>query len=167
MAPRLDLVPLAGFAALMIAAAIVDVRQRIIPNAIVAAVCLLWPLELAITRATPLVTALESAAGAGIVLAAGALLFARGLLGGGDVKLLAAASLWSGAAALPALLMLTAVFGGVLALAALMPLALARLGGGGRSSELPPAAGTFAAPVPYGVAITAAALMVTIPIHFA
>jgi prepilin peptidase CpaA len=93
MASRLDLLPLAGFAGLMIAAAIVDLRRRVIPNAIAAATCLLWPLDLAITRATPLTTALTSAAGAGLVLAAGAVLFARGVLGGGDVKLLAVASL--------------------------------------------------------------------------
>jgi prepilin peptidase CpaA len=165
MAPRLDLVPLAYFAALMIAAAIVDWRRRIIPNAIVAALCLLWPVDLAFARTIPLIAALEAAAGAGLVFAAGAVFFARGMVGGGDVKLLAAASLWSGAAALPALLMLTALLGGVLALAALIPLALARLGGGGRSSETPPAA-ALTVPIPYGVAIAGAALIVTIPPHF-
>jgi prepilin peptidase CpaA len=167
MMPRLEVVPVAAFAALMIEAAIVDLRRRIIPNAIVAAVCLLWPVDLAITRSIPLVTALETAGGAGIVFAAGALLFARGLLGGGDVKLLAAVSLWAGVDALPALLILTAIFGGVLALAALSPLVLARLGGGGRSSEISQRSAALGAPIPYGVAIAGAALVVTIPLHLA
>jgi len=165
MAPRLDLLPLAGFAGLMIGAAIVDLRRRIIPNAIAMAACLLWPLDLAITRATALTTAFESAAGAGLVLAAGAVLFARGALGGGDVKLLAAASLWSGAAALPALLLLTALLGGVVALAALIPLVLAR-SEGGQSSESPHSGAALATPIPYGVAIAGAALIVTISLHF-
>lgn len=51
-----------------------------------------------------------------IVFAAGALLFSRGWLGGGDVKLLAACAIWSGFAGLPWLLLGTAITGGVLAL---------------------------------------------------
>src|SRR5579862_5716140 len=93
--------------------------------------------------------------GAVLVFALGAALFARGLIGGGDVKLLAAASLWAGATAVPMLLALTALFGGVVAAAFLTP--LARLGAARRGT-----AGTLAGgqtPIPYGVAIAAAALL--------
>ena len=55
------------------------------------------------------------------VFLVGAVLFARGWLGGGDVKLLTAATLWAGPAGTPALLVLTGVLGGVLALFLLMP----------------------------------------------
>ncbi len=58
---------------------------------------------------------------AAAVFLGGAVLFARGYLGGGDVKLLAAATLWAGPAGTPTLLMLTGVLGGALALFLLMP----------------------------------------------
>ena len=61
----------------------------------------------------------------------GAILFSRGWLGGGDVKLLTAATLWVGPAGTPTLLLLTSVLGGGLALLWLMP--------GGRQLASPPA----------------------------
>lgn len=55
--------------------------------------------------------------GAGaLLLAVGAVLFAFGWLGGGDVKLLAAISVWMGFSLLPAYLVLVGLAGGVLAL---------------------------------------------------
>ena len=53
---------------------------------------------------------------------AGAVLFARGWLGGGDVKLLSAATLWAGAPQTFGLLAATGVLGGVLALFLVSPL---------------------------------------------
>ena len=50
------------------------------------------------------------------VFLAGAVLFARGWLGGGDAKLLSAATLWAGASQTLGLLLVTGVLGGVLAL---------------------------------------------------
>ncbi len=50
------------------------------------------------------------------VLGAGIVLFAAGVFGGGDAKLLAAATLWTGWGVLPAYLFLVALSGGVLAL---------------------------------------------------
>jgi prepilin peptidase CpaA len=85
-------------------------------------------------------------------------LFSRGLMGGGDVKLLTAATLWAGPGLTPSLLIVTAVLGGLLTLALLSPLAL--------RAVFAPAAVADAAkrmPVPYGVAIAGAALIVTIP----
>jgi prepilin peptidase CpaA len=164
MAPQLGLLPLAGFATLMVTAAVIDFRRLVIPNSIVVALCLLWPLHIDSARAAPVGAGLESAVAAVIVLAAGAFLFARGLLGGGDVKLLATASLWAGAGAVPALLILTALIGGALALVFLTP--LGRMGGGmPRVDQISRDGVTFAGrtPIPYGVAIAGAALIVTIP----
>ena len=85
-------------------------------------------------------------------------------LGGGDVKLLVAAVLWAGAGATPTLLLMTGVLGGVIALFLLMPLggqfvASARLMLGHALLEHESGA---AAPIPYGVAIAGAAVIVTL-----
>src|SRR5260370_24293776 len=95
MAIQLPLVPLAGFAGLMTTAAVEDFRRLMIPNALTLALCVLWPLHLATAPTITLAAAL-GAAGCGLaVFLAGALLFSRGLVGGGDVKLLTAATLWA------------------------------------------------------------------------
>ena len=57
---------------------------------------------------------------AGILFLAGFALFAFGLLGGGDVKLLAAAALWAGADQMMIFLAATAAFGGLLGILLLM-----------------------------------------------
>ena len=94
----------------------------------------------------------------------GAVLFARGYLGGGDVKLLAAATLWAGPADTPALLVLTGMLGGALAVFLLMPFG-AQLAAAGRALLTPSSASSAehapATAVPYGVAIAGAALIVT------
>jgi prepilin peptidase CpaA len=94
-------------------------------------------------------------------------LFARGWLGGGDVKLLCAATLWAGPAGTPTLLLLTGVLGGALALFLLMPFGSqiamavrALLGQPSMSAER-----GLATPVPYGVAIAGAALIVILSPH--
>nr|WP_295663819.1 prepilin peptidase [Polymorphobacter sp.] len=96
------------------------------------------------------------AAGAGVFFI-GALLFSRGWLGGGDVKLLAACALWAGFLGLPLLLLGTAFAGGVLALLAVV----------GRMLATP--AVTYRGlqrdgPLPYAVAILGGAiLLATMP----
>ncbi|MBV8739861.1 MAG: prepilin peptidase [Alphaproteobacteria bacterium] len=166
MALRLDLLLLVGFVGLMIVAAVSDFRRLVIPNWLVLALCALWPLHIAATDTVSLATTPASIFVAAAVLASGALLFARGLIGGGDVKLLAAASLWGGPSGVMRLLLMTALCGGVLALAFLVP--LGRLSGAGRRIPQPGAAlvGTGSTPIPYGIAISAAALIVTIPHYF-
>ena len=109
---ELHLVPLAGFAGLMAAAAVEDFRRLVIPNPMVAGLCVLWPLHLAAAPSFTLAGSGGAAACASAVFLAGALLFSRGLIGGGDVKLLAAATLWAGPGGTPALLVVTAVLGG-------------------------------------------------------
>ena len=178
MSVALHLVPLAGFAGLMATAAFEDLRRLVIPNRLVLLLCLLWPLHVAIAPTPSLAAAGGAALCAAAVFATGALFFARGLIGGGDVKLLAAATLWAGPGATPALLVATGLLGGLLSLLLLTPMggliAAARptqpdpAGAAPPGAAVPGAALPGATPVlvPYGVAIAAAALIVTIPPNF-
>jgi len=155
---------LGGFAALMTAAAFEDFRRLTIPNRLVVGLCLLWLLRVAVTPASEWLAALEAAGAAAAVFVAGALLFSRGLVGGGDVKLMAAATLWAGAAGVPALLLGTALLGGLLSLVFLTPIG-ARLAMGWAAKQNPvtaPSAAAGSVPVPYGIAIAGAAAIVTI-----
>src|SRR5258707_322325 len=150
----------AGFSVIMAAAAFEDFRRFIIPNLLPAALCLLWPVYFA--AAPSLSGALWSLGCGAAVFIVGAFLFARGYLGGGDVKLLSAAALWAGPAGTPGLLLLTGILGGALALFLLMPLgaeiaSMARTALSRRSTT--PIETAMPNPVPYGVAIAAAAVI--------
>lgn len=160
-----NLLPLAGFAVVMVAAAFVDFRRLVIPNELVAALCTLWLLHVEGTRGAAPAAALAAIAGAALALIGGAILFARGLIGGGDVKLFAAAALWAGARAVPRLLALTALIGGGLALLFVSPLGPRLIAVRRPDPAAAAGAGVLRVghtPIPYGVAIAAAALIVTI-----
>src|SRR5436309_2929278 len=147
---------LAGFALVMAVAAIEDFRRLVIPNLLPIALCVLWPIYFAASAS--LAGALAAIGCALVVFLGGALLFARGWLGGGDVKLLSAATLWAGPAGTPTLLMLTGVLGGALALFLLMPFG-GQLATAARAMLGQPPIDTgrgLAMPVPYGVAIAGA-----------
>jgi prepilin peptidase CpaA len=139
------------FAALLIAAAIQDMRSLRISNLLVVAV-----LAVAIARAFIVSdqTWWEHLASFAITLAAGTLLFSRGWMGGGDAKLLAAASAWFGLAQLAWYIAAVAMLGGVLTLI-LLPLRRLRpaseADGGWRGLKR-------GRSIPYGVAIAAGAL---------
>lgn len=153
------------FAVVMVVAAFEDFRRLTIPNLLPILLCAVWPVYLA---AAPSLYGAVAAIGCALaVFLVGAVLFARGWLGGGDVKLLSAATLWAGSAGTPALLMLTGVLGGALALFLLLPfgnhMAAAARGMLGQP-PLPTERG-FAIPVPYGVAIAGAALIVVLSPH--
>lgn len=131
-------------AALLVAAAVFDLHRREIPNTIVVAVAVLaipfwWASGLAPWPgvATQLGVAL-------VVFALFAFAFARGWMGGGDVKLLTALALWLPLNALLALLFIMSVAGGVLTIAIV---AWSRLQRSGATPE-----------IPYGVAIAFAGL---------
>jgi prepilin peptidase CpaA len=166
MRGTLHYLALGGFVALMAIAAFEDFRRFTIPNWLTLGLCALWPLSL---------LAASSVAGAvgdltcGLsVFAVGALLFARGYLGGGDVKLLAAAALWAGPPLLPSLLIVTGLLGGVLALILVSPIG-AILVSGTRARlgfTASPETAVASTPVAYGVAIAAAALIVILPPQF-
>ena len=98
----------------------------------------------------------------------GAWLFSRGLIGGGDVKLLAAATLWAGPAATLPLLVVTALLGGLLCILLVTPAGalIAALRPTLLDSAGDPTRGADRVLVPYGVAISAAALIVMIPPNF-
>ncbi len=65
MALRLNLLPLAGFVALMIAAVVIDFRRLVIPNGPVVGLCLLWPLRFGSAREVSPVGSLETVAARG------------------------------------------------------------------------------------------------------
>lgn len=173
-------VGLSLFTAVMAVAAFEDFRRLTIPNLLPLLLCAAWPLYVA-TAPSPsgmvpggmvpggMIDWMLSAVGCALaVFLGGAVLFARGWLGGGDVKLLAAATLWAGAPLTLALLVATAILGGVLALILLSP--FGRLALAARSLLGPPALAEAhgpAVPVPYGVAIAGAGLIVVVSPQFA
>lgn len=113
---------LALFAALLIGAGVQDLRTMHIANGFSLAVAGLfaaWAVAaLAAGRLSP--ADLAFAVGCAVVVfAVGAAAFAAGGLGGGDVKLLAAASLFAGPTRIVDFLAVTAIAGGVLGLAIL------------------------------------------------
>jgi prepilin peptidase CpaA len=168
MPVALHLIPLAGFAGLMATSAIEDFRRLIIPNGLVLGLCVLWLLHVATAPMLSLSAAGFAALCAAAVFIVGALLFSRGLLGGGDVKLLAVATLWAGPAATLPLLVLTGLLGGLLCLLILTPVGALVAAARSTFRDPPRVAESSANPVvvPYGVAIAAAALIVTIPPNF-
>ena len=149
-----------AFMLMMAAAAFEDFRRFIIPNPLTLGLCLLWPLYFA---GAPSLAAALAAVGCGFaVFLVGAVLFARGYVGGGDVKLLSAAALWVGPAGLANLLLLTGILGGALALFLLFPAgsrlaAAARAALGQRTAEE-----SGSRYVPYGVPIAVAAVFVVV-----
>jgi prepilin peptidase CpaA len=158
------------FTAVMAVAAFEDFRRLTIPNLLPLLLCAAWPLYVA-AAPSPGGTIAGVLSAVGVALAvflAGAVLFARGWLGGGDVKLLAAATLWAGASQAIGLLVVTGVLGGVLALILWSPfgkfaLSARSLFGFPGFAETPGSA----VPVPYGVAIAGAALIVVVSPHIA
>lgn len=153
------------FTVVMAAAAFEDFRRMIIPNALPILLVVAWPLYFA--AAPSLYGALAAIGCALAVFVVGAVLFARGFVGGGDVKLLTAAALWAGPAGTPVLLLLTGVLGGVLALFMLMPFGnqLTAVARGMLGQPGVPAQRGFAARVPYGLAIAGASLIVVLSPH--
>lgn len=92
-----------------------DLVTMTIPNRVSLALVAAFPVAAACAGLGGAAIASHLAAGA-LMLAVGVLMFARGWLGGGDAKLLAAAALWLGFEHLPAYLLLVAVMGGALTL---------------------------------------------------
>jgi prepilin peptidase CpaA len=114
-----EILALSGFAGLLVIAACNDVATMTIPNWISIVLALSFaPAALIAGMALPQV---------GLHLAFGAAMlvvcfvgFQFGVLGGGDAKLIAAASVWTGVAAFGPFAFVTALSGGVMALALLV-----------------------------------------------
>jgi prepilin peptidase CpaA len=169
----------AALLTLVMLAAITDLRERRIPNWLNAGVAALYPVYLLISPvpvAWP--AALAVAAMVGLV---GLLLFARELVGGGDIKMIAALSLWAGVDQFALFALVTTLTGGLVGLVSLgywrwRPLIQAHLAGFGLAGagrggtplavtgEPEPGAPATPAPVtlPYGIAIAAGGVAVVI-----
>jgi prepilin peptidase CpaA len=149
-----------AFGVVMAAAVVEDFRRLVIPNLLPIMLVALWPVYFAAV-APSWSGALAAIACALAVFIVGAFLFARGYLGGGDVKLLSAAALWAGPAGTPGLLLLTGILGGALALFLLMPLGaeIASMARTALSRRSMPIETAMPNAVPYGVAIAAAAVI--------
>lgn len=131
-------------AAALIAAAIGDWRTRTIPNRLNGAIALLaipfwWANGLSLWPDV----AIQIALALGVLLAFN-LVFSLGLMGGGDVKMLAALALWLPWGAMLYLLVIMSLAGGVLTIAMLIPHRIAKSAGNPE--------------VPYGIAIAFAGL---------
>lgn len=129
----------------LVAAAVVDIRYRRIPNTPVLAIALSGVIAFASTGHAallwqPLLVTIA-------ILVIGISMFARGWLGGGDVKLLAASATWFTASAALQFVAFVLLAGGILALIALAW----RMVRGKRSSRQAEAG------LPYAVAITSGA----------
>ena len=139
---RLALICVLG--ALLIAAAITDLRSRIISNRLNLAIALLAPVWW-LACGLALWPGMVAQVGVGaVVLTLFAVLFSFGLMGGGDVKLLAALALWFPWETVLALLTLMAVLGGAVTIVTVIHHRL------GKRLGQPE--------IPYGVAISLAAL---------
>jgi len=149
------------YALLLCIAAVLDTWKFIIPNVITVALIALF---VATALYMPFDADWLSHLGAGAaVFAGGAVLYAMNKLGGGDVKLLAAISVWAGFEHLPDLLLYVALGGGALAIGlivvrrAIMSLRVA--GAGGDTTSLPRVLLEGEA-VPYGLAIAPSAILI-------
>ena len=135
---------LAFLAALLLAAAVCDLRKREIPHTIVIAVAVLaipfwWATGLALWPDVAVQVAFAAA-----VFAMFALMFAFGWMGGGDVKLLSALALWMPWQAFVMLLLIMSIAGAVVTLATVV---WSRMRNPSATPE-----------IPYGVAIAFAGL---------
>ena len=164
----------AGFLTLLGLAAFTDIRERRIPNRLTGALAALYPVYVLVSP-TPVAwpAALGLAVGVSVV---GLVLFRRELIGGGDVKLLAALSLWAGAEQFVWFILVTTLTGGALSLLSLwnrrwgglIAAQLAMLGFAAATARAtvvsdPPSGGDpDRSTLPYGVAIAAGGIAIII-----
>jgi|SRR4051812_45613445 prepilin peptidase CpaA len=142
-------------AALLIGAGAQDLRSMTIANGFSLAIAGLFVVWAGGQLATGRLSLAELGMAVGcaaIVFAVGAAAFAAGALGGGDVKLLAAVSLFAGTARIVDFLAITAIVGGVLGLAILAGAPIGQPAVGG------PLRARLRRDLPYGPAIAAGGL---------
>jgi prepilin peptidase CpaA len=153
-----DRFAISAFAAILIMAAIWDAKTFRIPNRFSLFVLLAYPLH-ALLNPGAVPFALLTAA---VMLAIGVALFARGWMGGGDVKLLTVCALWAGSDHIATFVLITGLVGAAMSLVMMssyrFPLALAlQRVGCARASEV-----LIGRAVPYGVAIAAGGVAVAL-----
>jgi prepilin peptidase CpaA len=168
----------AGLLTLLILAALTDLRERRIPNWLNAGVAALYPVYLLLS---PVPVAWPSALAISLMVGlVGLALFARERIGGGDVKLITAISLWAGVDQFTLFAVVTTLTGGIVGLVSLWywrwrPLIEAHLAGfglagigrggapaaaGGPEPNAPPMPAP--ATLPYGIAIAAGGVAVVV-----
>jgi prepilin peptidase CpaA len=151
-----DLLALAAFAGLLIYAACSDVASLTIPNWVSIAMTALFP-PAALATGVPLGEIGMHLLFGVAVLAVGFFLFQGGFIGGGDAKLMAAATVWTGFPAFLPFAFWTVVAGGAIALLLLAVRRLIK-----QAETHPPFVNRLLkhqGGVPYGVAIMAGGLM--------
>lgn len=146
--------------ALSIAGAVQDLAAREIANGWALAIVLMF-LALVLMGGWPLDAVPGAVAGAAAVFVVSTVLFAFGLFGGGDVKLLGAVSLWIAPGQVAAFVLTVVLVGGVVALVFLV-----RLWVGSRIRRKQGVAGLFftedqekSKTIPYGLAIALGVLV--------
>ncbi len=157
------------FTALLVIAAVCDWRRFLIPNWISLAILALYPpfvlSSVFLSPPAMPVPWLASLGVAAIVFVVLAGLFALNKLGGGDVKLISALSLWAGPGLIAGFLIITSLAGGLLSLVTLARSRLSKSRGLTSDGAAPGSenrengdeegagAKALALPIPYGVAI--------------
>ena len=114
----IQLIAAAATMILLIAAAVSDIMRYRIPNIIVYAIVAAFAVGAVFNFAWPAIVWPVLAGVAMFLLGAG--LFAFGLFGGGDVKLIAAMALWTSFADLPRFLLIMGAAGGLIGLVLLL-----------------------------------------------
>jgi prepilin peptidase CpaA len=148
---ELHILVLLAFVVLLAWAAGEDMRRLIIPDWISLGIAGLYPLHVLTSPVTP--SWLIAAGLAALALVIGFVLFGANVIGGGDVKLMAAVTLWAGPIRLPLLIIATALAGGIVALLLLL------FRWGKRIHTREKGSPTV---IPYGVAIAAGGLVVAL-----
>lgn len=144
---------------LMIAVTLSDMARYMIPNWLVLALLMLYPVAVYVSASRPDWHAACLVAFIAFII--GYVLFFLRLMGGGDIKLLTAASLYAGLSGILDFIMYVALLGGVgslllLALRAFTPYLFLKAG---RTAADIPRVLSDKEPVPYGVAIAIAFLL--------
>ena len=142
---------IAVFVGLLIAAALNDLCVYRIPNWIVVVIVALYPVFVFSTELP--IDWLYALAGAVGAFAIGFALFSFGFMGGGDVKLISATSLWAGPTHIVEFLLVTAIVGGLMSIIMVTPARLALASAFDTFGLHRPREILLANVLPYGVAI--------------
>ena len=161
--PHIHQLVIAVFAAVLVAAAVSDFRFFRIPNSLVLSILVLYPAHvIASPKAVPWIYALVFAF---VILAIGAGFFAAKMMGGGDVKLIAAVSLWAAPQHLVSFFLITLLVAMLIACAMAVRMAAADARSAQGFSIMAAVSSIRHVPilkmtVPYGVGVSAAGLHV-------
>jgi prepilin peptidase CpaA len=147
-----------SFAGLLCWAAISDISRFVIPNTICLGIVALFPAY--VLSAPGPIDWVGNIVTASIMFGIGFVFFIFRLTGGGDVKMLVAASLWAGPALIMPFLVAVAMAGGVLSLLTMTRLKVFRLRPASGPSFGVRFGSALKAHVPYGVAIAAGGLLI-------